>query len=155
MHLLQQSNPKQDPRCHASLGSAKLSMGAQVGFDVRANQALTFSGDINLGSLSQSSDEYFSRTEQSFGGGVSVFGYGVSVASSRSVRNVPGGGNLTDAPWIGPVPTIGWDSPAPGVSPGLSAPNGDVYFDAGVDIVFGIDLQLNLSELGRRLGGGC
>lgn len=146
--------PQEQPKActRRSLASAKISLGAQVGFSVRGSRHVTFNGDINLYSWSQTSDEYFSRAEQSFGGGASILGFGFDVASSRSVPNI-GHARLSGISWEGPTPSVGRDSPIPGVSPELSAPEGDNYLGAGVKILAGLELQLNVSELYRRTFG--
>jgi RHS repeat-associated protein len=136
----------------ASVFGAKISLGAQVGFSVRGSRLVSISGDINLYSRSQSSDEYFSRGEQSFGGGASIFGWGPSVASIRSVPNI-GNTSLSDASWEGPTFSFKRRSPIPNVSPKISAPDGDGYLGAGVKVLAGLELQLNLSELYRRTFG--
>jgi hypothetical protein len=45
----------------------------------------------------------------------------------------------------------------PGVTPALSAPANDFYIGAGVKAIFGLEVQLNVSELFRTMSdsGGC
>jgi hypothetical protein len=143
-------------RCSvASLGTAKIGLGAQVGFNVKVDGIASLHGDINLWSKSQSSDEWFGRTEQSFGGGLSVAGIGVLVDSRRSVKSFSNQ-SLSSAGWEGPNPSVvvGFGSRIPGASPELSAPGHDLYFGIGVKALAGLELQINLSEGRRRLFGG-
>jgi len=142
-----------DPLGLAPLGSATISIGAQVGFGTKLGPVM-LGGDINLGSLAQTSGESVGRLEQSFGGGISVIGLGVGVETGRSVPFPDGLGSLSDAPFEGPNPSFGFDSRIPGTSGSSSVQNGDIVVGVGAKFILGLELQLNLSEVGRRLLGG-
>lgn len=151
------SGPADSPQAcvPVRLGSAKLGYGAQLGFAASVGE-VGIDGDINFYSKSQTTGEFFSRTEQSFGGGVSIGFLGIGVESSRSVRNmIVNGkyvdGSVFDALWDGPNLIVGLDSRLPGTSLDVSAPDDDLILAGGVKVVFGMELGLNLSEGARRL----
>jgi hypothetical protein len=58
---------------------------------------------------------------------------------------------VNSTPWVGPTLSVGLEGRVPGVSPEISAPDSDVFLGVGVKVLAGLELQLNLSEVGRRL----
>ncbi len=77
-------------------------------------------------------------------------GFGPGVETGRSVPFPEG--SLSDAPFEGPNLALGFNSRIPGTSGSSSVQDGDVVVGIGAKFILGVELQLNLSEVYRRLG---
>jgi hypothetical protein len=113
-------------------------------------------GDINLGSWSQSSNEHFARVEQSFGGGASLFGFGLNLKTDRSVPAV-GDWSLSAVPFSDTRVGTDLETHMPGSNTQLSQPEDDLTLAIGAKALIGLELRLNLLELVNRVAGisGC
>jgi RHS repeat-associated protein len=140
-----------------SLGTAKISIGAQIGFSAHLpGRSMHINGDINLGSWSQSSDEHFARVEQSFGGGASLFGFGLNAKTDRSVSAI-GDWSLSAVPFSETQVSADLETHMPGSSTEVSKPEDDMYLGISAKALIGLDLRVNLLELVNRVAGigGC
>lgn len=136
-----------------SLGEAKISLGAQLGFSARLpGRAVTINGDINLYSWSQSSNEHFARVGQSFGGGFSLFGFGPNAKTERSVPAV-GDFSLSRASFSDTQYGADLQTHMPGSNTELSTPEDNLNLAVGVKALVGLELRLNLLELVNRVAG--
>ena len=140
-----------------SLGTAKISLGAQVGFSARfPGRSMHINGDINLGSWSQSSGEHVARVEQSFGGGASLFGFGLNFKTDRSVPAV-GDWSLAAVPFSETQISADMETHMPGSNTEISRPEDDMHLGVSAKALIGLELRLNLLETINRLAGigGC
>ena len=139
-----------DPMGLTPVGEARISVGLQVGYGVRYGP-LKVGADINLLSHVQRSGHYEAYMTQSFGGSFTLFGYGPSVETSRAVPYPAG--CISSVPFEGPLFKVPADVPLPGLSGTGLRRDGDFIVATSVKLFFGIDLEWNVSETGRRLGG--
>jgi len=94
--------------------------------------------------------------EQSFGGGASLFGFGVNSKTGRSVPAI-GDWSLSAVPFSDTQFSADLQTHMPGSNTEISKPEGDMYLSVSAKALIGLDLRLNLLELVNRVAGvgGC
>ena len=156
-----------DPSGSQKVIAIDLSFGLQVGFSAKAGP-VSVSGDINFGSYSQSNLNSISTVKQSFGGGVSYSKFSLGAKTSRQAPQKGLIGSLSGFFTKVPESLEGTAfSPTDyglGLKTGLKKTSfkhsesfdnfgeGDSVLGIGAKALIGIDLKVNLSELGGNIG---
>ena len=127
-------------------------MGLQFGYGVRYGPLFNVGADINLLSHVQRSGDHNAYLTQSFGGSISLLGHGPSVETQRSVIH-SSGCSISNKPFEDPAFSLAADTPLPGVGGSASRSGEDIVIGLGIKFIFGLELEWNVTETGRRLGG--